>query len=82
MRKALLISDKQSLSLMINKSEFTKLQVQVIVGNNEIKEEEKMFHNVTRKVNIMMCCRMLNSRTYDLAGAFGCPFAYLNMRQS
>ncbi len=36
-----------------------------------------MFHDVTRKVNMMMCCRMLNSRTYDMAGAFGCPSARL-----
>ena len=70
---ALLISDKQGLLLTIKKSEFTRLHVQVIVRDNKIKEEKAMFHNVTCKVNIMMCCRMLNSRTCDIAGAFGHP---------
>lgn len=37
-----------------------------------------MFHNVTRKVNIMMCCRMLNSRANAMAGVFGCPAVRLD----
>ena len=42
-----------------------------------------MLCNVTRKVNIMMCCRMLHSQAYDMAGAFGCcPLAQFNMKQS
>lgn len=42
-----------------------------------------MLYNVTRKVNIMMCYRMLHSQAYDMAGAFGCcPLAQFNMKQS
>ena len=42
-----------------------------------------MLYNVMRKVNIMMCCRMLHSQAYDMAGAFGCcPLAQFNMKQS
>jgi len=42
-----------------------------------------MLYNVTRKVSIMMCCRMLHSRAFDMAGAFGCcPLAQFNMKQS
>ena len=43
-----------------------------------------MLYNVTRKVNIMMCYRMLHSQAYDMAGAFGCcPLAHFKiMKQS
>ena len=30
-----------------------------------------MLYNVTRKVSSVMCCRMLHSQAYDMAGAFG-----------
>ena len=42
-----------------------------------------MFYNVMRKVITMMCCRMLYSQAYDMAGAFRCcPVAHFNMKQS
>ena len=48
------------------------------------KNDKDMLYNVTRKVNIMMCCRMLYSQAYDMAGAFGCcPLAHFKiMKQS
>ena len=42
-----------------------------------------MFYNVMRKVNTMMCCRMLHSQACNMAGAFGCcPIAHFSMKQS
>ena len=49
---------------------------------NHRKEALWMLKATVYKRNISMCCRMLYSRAYNMAGAFGCPFMRLvNMQE-
>ena len=40
-----------------------------------------MFTNTVLEQNISMCCRMIYSRAYDMAGAFGCPKRLIHMQE-
>ena len=53
-----------------------------MIGTNRRKEALRMLKATVYKRNISMCCRMLYSRAYNMAGAFGCPFMRLvNMQE-
>ena len=43
-----------------------------MIGYNRRKEALRMLKATVYKRNISMCCRMLYSRAYYMAGAFGC----------
>ena len=42
------------------------------MGTNYRKETLKMLLSIVLRRNLGMCCRMLYSRAYHMAGAFGC----------
>ena len=52
-----------------------------MLGRNHRKEALRMLKATVYKRNISMCCRMLYSRAYYMAGAFGCMSMRLKILQ-
>lgn len=62
---------------MIKTNEFTNSPFGSIIIAAKTKEVQVMHNVVKNEHDNMMCCRMLYSRAYDMAGAFDCISARL-----